>query len=86
MMYLLRCIIPEVCKLVALVPLRSTHSVPSIICDVPTHPHHGRHEPDTQLSGIYSNLFHIYERIYNKSSRRIFFLADYQRSSGGQMS
>jgi len=31
-----------------------------------------RHEPDTQLSGIYSNLFH-YERIYKQSSRRVFF-------------
>ncbi len=45
-----------------------------------------RHEPDTQLSGIYSNLFYIYERIYSKVVEEFSLLADYQRSSGGGMS
>jgi gluconokinase len=42
-----------------------------------------RHEPDAQLSQIYSNLFHLYERIYSNVVEEFALLADYQRSSDG---
>lgn len=40
-----------------------------------------RHEPDAQTSRIYSELFHIYERIYSNLVEEFTLLADYQRSS-----
>jgi len=41
-----------------------------------------RHEPDAQLSQIYSNLFHLYERIY-KRGRRICSFGRLSISDGG---
>jgi len=35
------------------------------LADVTTDHITDRHEPDAQLSQIYSNLFHLYERIYS---------------------